>query len=255
MKIEQLRNLKSKKKVTMLTAYDYRTAEIMDQAGIDMILVGDSLGMVVLGYDDTRHVSMEDMVRHIGAVARGTKRAIIVGDMPIDTYNTADDALLNARRLIEAGAIAVKFEGNKPEVVKAIISSGIPVMGHLGLLPQTAEKLKVQGKTETEANRILCEAKQLDSLGVFSIVLECVPMNLARQISESIQALTIGIGAGPYCDGQVLVVNDMLGLDPEFKPKHVKQYANLSEGIQTAVKNYIKDVEEGKFPSEKHSFH
>ncbi len=255
MDVDKLRKIKGAYRVTMLTAYDCQTATILDWVGIDMILVGDSLGNVVLGYDGTRQVTIEDMVRHTQAVARGVANAHIVGDMPISSYDTPRDALRNAGRLVKAGADSVKLEGLKPDVVKALLSNGIPVVGHLGLLPQTAEDLKVKGKRVDEAERILAEAIELDRLGVFAIVLECIPAALAERITESVKALTIGIGAGVHCDGQVLVVNDMLGMTPGHKPKHVKRYTELQQTISGAVRAYIDDVRSGKFPDDEHSFH
>lgn len=239
----------------MLTAYDYQMAKILDAVGVDILLVGDSLGMVVLGYDDTKEVAMNDMVRHTEAVARGTESALIVSDMPISTYDTVGDALENARRLIDADADAVKLEGNKPDVVEALISSGIPVMGHVGLLPQAAERYRVKGKKKREAEHIYADSLELDRLGVFSIVLECIPMGLAKRITEAVGSLTIGIGAGVNCDGQVLVLNDMLGMEEGFKPKHVKRYAHLSETIKDAVLKYVEDVQSKRFPDDAHSFH
>lgn len=239
----------------MLTAYDYQMAKILDTVGVDILLVGDSLGMVVLGYGDTKEVAMNDMVRHTEAVARGTESALIVSDMPISTYDTVGDALENARRLIDAGADAVKLEGNKPDVVEALISSGIPVMGHVGLLPQAAERFRVKGKKKREAEHIYADSLELDGLGVFSIVLECIPMGLAKRITEAVGSLTIGIGAGVNCDGQVLVLNDMLGMEEGFKPKHVKRYACLSEAIKDAVLKYVEDVQSKRFPDDAHSFH
>jgi 3-methyl-2-oxobutanoate hydroxymethyltransferase len=254
-KIDELRRLKGVRKVTMLTAYDQQMAGIMDRAGLDVILVGDSLGMVVLGYKDTKHVTMEDMVRHTEAVARGVESALVVADMPIGTYGSPGDALTNTRRLMDAGADAVKLEGNCPQEVRALISSGIPVMGHLGLLPQTAEEMRVKGKKTEEAERMVADARELDELGVFSIVLECIPLKLAKRITESVGALTIGIGAGVYCDGQVLVVNDMLGMDRGYSPKHSKVYVDLNSIISDAVKRYMEDVRSGRFPEDKQSFH
>jgi len=255
MNIEQLKRLKGVGKVVMLTAYDYQMAKILDTAGLDIILVGDSLGMVVLGYEGTRQVTMVDMIRHTEAVARGAESAIIVGDMPIGTYDNVGDALKNAQRFIDAGADAVKIEGNKPEIVEALISSGVPVMGHLGLLPQTAEEFKVRGKRREEADRIYADALELDGLGVFSIVLECVPIKLSKRITDAVSCLTIGIGAGAACDGQVLIVNDLLGMDEGFNPKHVKRYAHLSETIGEAVLRFMEEVKNGKFPDDAHSFH
>ena len=255
MDVEGLKRLKGIRKVAMLTAYDYQMAKILDAAGVDVILVGDSLGMVVLGYSDTKSVTMEDMVRHTGAVARGTKSALVVSDMPIDTYNNAEDAVKNAGRLIRVGADAVKLEGYNPEVIDALTSSGIPVMGHVGLLPQTAERYMVRGKSREEAERIMSDAAALDRHGVFSMVLESIPLGLARLVTESVGAVTIGIGAGIHCDGQVLVINDMLGMDTGFKPKHVKRYACLGEAIREAANKFIEDVRNGRFPDDAHSFH
>ena len=255
MEIDEVRRLKGVRKVTVLTAYDYQTAKIMDAAGIDIILVGDSLGMVVLGYEDTKQVTMEDIIRHIQAVARGVESAIIIGDLPIHSYETVEDALTNAGKLMEAGAHAVKLEGYKPNAVKALIEEGIPVQGHLGLLPQTADVMKVRGKKRSEAERILAEARKLDALGVFSLVLECIPLKLAKQVTEAVSTLTIGIGAGVHCDGQVLVVNDMLGMDEGYSPKHSKIFANLNDIIRDAVERYIEEVKAGKFPTDRHSFH
>ena len=255
MEIDEVRRLKGVRKVTVLTAYDYQTAKIMDVAGIDIILVGDSLGMVVLGYEDTKQVTMEDMIRHTQAVARGVESAIIIGDLPIHSYETVEDALTNAGKLMEAGAHAVKLEGYKPDAVKALIEEGIPVQGHLGLLPQTADVMKVRGKKRSEAERILAEAREMDALGVFSLVLECIPLKLAKQVTEAVGTLTIGIGAGVHCDGQVLVVNDMLGMDEGYSPKHSKIFANLNDIIREAVERYIEEVKEGKFPTDRHSFH
>jgi 3-methyl-2-oxobutanoate hydroxymethyltransferase len=250
-----LEGLKGKKKVVMLTAYDYQMAKLVEQAGVDLILVGDSLGMVVLGYPTTKQVTMEEMLHHTKAVARGAKKTPIIGDMPINSYSTPELAVENARKFIQAGAKGVKVEGCCPEVVTALLSDGIPVMGHLGLLPQTAQKHKLVGKEEEEAERILRDALTLDRLGVFSIVLECIPEMLGKRITENVKTITIGIGAGKYCDGQVLVINDLLGMDESFKPKFVKKYANLSEIIRNAVSQFKKEVEEGSFPDEEHSYH
>ncbi len=246
--------LRRKEKITMLTAYDFPMAKLVEKAGIDLILVGDSLGMVVLGFKDTKSVTMDDMVRHTAAVARGVEKTPVIGDMPIGSYETGESAVKNATRLIEAGALAVKFEGNKPEVIKALAKAGIPAMGHLGLLPQTAEKYCVQGKEIAEAEKILKDAKELDSLGAIAIVLECVPSKLAKKITESISAPTIGIGAGKFCSGQVLVITDLLGINPSFRPKFVKKYASLAEEIEKAVLEFKQDVLDEKFPAEENSF-
>ncbi|MBN1683053.1 3-methyl-2-oxobutanoate hydroxymethyltransferase [Candidatus Bathyarchaeota archaeon] len=255
MELNELIKMKGSQKVTMLTAYDYQIAKILDESGIDMILVGDSLGNVVLGYEGTKQVTMNDMERHIAAVARGVKKAHIIGDMPIASYNNVSDALKNAKKLINAGAHSVKLEGLNPEVIRALVSSGMPVLGHLGLLPQTAVDLKVKGKKRDEADRIFSDALELDKLGVYGIVLECIPVGLAKKITDNVNALTIGIGAGVHCDGQVLVINDMLGMLHNHKPKHVKQYVNIYEVIKTATQNYISDVKGEKFPTDEYSFH
>lgn len=255
MEIEKLTRMKGNQKVTMLTAYDYQTAKILDEAGIDMILVGDSLGNVILGYEGTKQVTMSDMERHISAVARGVKHAHIIGDMPIASYDNKVDALKNSKRLIAAGAHSVKLEGLNSDVIKALISSGIPVMGHLGLLPQTAIDLKVKGKKREEAERIYADALELDKLGVYGIVLECIPVALSQKITNGVKSLTIGIGAGVDCDGQVLVVNDMLGMLQDHKPKHVKLYANLHDIIKNAAQSYIDEVKAKTFPTDEYSFH
>lgn len=239
----------------MLTAYDYQTAKLIDEVGIDIILVGDSLGMVVLGHKNTKNVTMGQMIHHTKAVVNGAKNIYIIGDMPIHSYDTVDDALVNAKKFMETGAHGVKIEGNKPDVIKVLLKEGIPVMGHLGLLPQTAEKYNVRGKEDLEAKRIYEDALELDKLGVFSIVLECVPEDLAKKITESVKVPTIGIGAGKYCRGQVLVINDLLGMDESFKPKHVKRYADLSKTIKNAVSKFKEEVLEGKFPDDEHTFH
>lgn len=252
---ERIRQRKGKEKIVMLTAYDFQMAKILDEVGVDLILVGDSLGMVVQGHRDTKSVTMDDMIYHTKAVARGVKRTPIIGDMPINSYNTPEDALMNAKRFLNAGAHGVKIEGNRPEVVKALLNAKIPVMGHVGMLPQTADVYRVKGKKPEEAEQILNDALELDGLGVFSIVVECVPEGLAKRITESVKAPTIGIGAGKYCDGQVLVTNDMLGVDPSFKPKFVKLYANLNRVIKDAVTAFIKEVALGEYPSEEYTYH
>jgi 3-methyl-2-oxobutanoate hydroxymethyltransferase len=249
-----LEGLKGNKKVVMLTAYDCQVARLVEQAGIDLILVGDSLGMVVLGYESTKQVTMQEMLHHTRAVARGARDTPIIGDMPIGSYATPQLAVENARKFIEAGAKGVKVEGCVAGVIKELVSEGIPVMGHLGLLPQTAEKYKLVGKGD-DAERIFRDAQTVDKLGVFSLVLECVPEQLAKRITENVKSITIGIGAGKYCDGQVLVINDLLGMDESFKPKYVKKYANLSEIIKKAVVDFREEVKNGRFPDDAHSFH
>jgi len=260
--IIQIKEMKQKgEKIAMLTAYDYATAKLIDGAGIPLILVGDSLGMVVLGYESTIPVTMDEMLHHTKAVVRGTTRALIVGDMPFMTYQVSvDDALRNAARFIqEGGAQTVKLEGgeNMAETVKRIVSSGIPVMGHIGLTPQSIHQLggfKVMGKTPEAALRLINDAKALDEAGVFAIVLECVPEPLSKLITEKVSVPTIGIGAGKYCDGQVQVISDLLGLYTDFVPKHAKQYARLFESIKSATADYIAEVQAGAFPTEKQSY-
>ncbi len=255
MNLEELRMKKGKEKIIMLTAYDYQIAKILDEAKIDLILVGDSLGMVIQGYTDTKSVTIEDMIYHTRAVARGAENTPIVGDMPINSDKTVEDALKNAKRFLEAGAQGVKIEGNKTEVVKALLNAGIPVMGHEGLLPQKAERYRVKGKQPEEAQRIFNDALELDKLGVFCIVLECIPESLGKKITEAVKAPTIGIGAGKYCDGQVLVINDMLGFDLSFAPKYLKRYTNLNSIIKEAVAKFKDEVSSGEYPDKEHTYH
>ena len=259
--VHELRAMKERgEKIAMLTAYDYPTAEILDAAGVPVILVGDSLGMVVLGYDSTIPVTMEEMLHHTKAVVRGTERAIVVGDMPFMSYQTSvEDALRNAGRFLqEAGATAVKLEGGAPmaETVSRLVAVGIPVMGHLGLTPQSLHQLggyKVQGKTPAAAVKLLDDAVALQEAGVFAIVLEGIPAPLGKLVTEKLAVPTIGIGAGPHCDGQVQVIHDLLGLCTGFVPKHAKQYAHLSEDIRDAVARYIEEVKSGGFPTARES--
>ena len=251
--IQQIKSMKSKEKIVMLTAYDFPTAKLMDGI-VDIILVGDSLGMVVLGYENTTQVTMQDMIRAAGAVARGAKNTLIVGDMPIGTYDNEKDALKNARLFLGSGAHAVKIE-KKPEIAASLIKNGIEVMGHIGLTPQTITNFKVQGKDKQSADKIIDEASALEKAGCFSIVLECIPSELAKTITNKIKMPTIGIGAGIHCDGQVLVTNDILGLYGDFKPKFLKRYAEIGQEIKKAIEQYAKDVREKKFPDEEHSFH
>jgi 3-methyl-2-oxobutanoate hydroxymethyltransferase len=250
-----------REKIPMLTAYDYATAKIAEEAGVPMILVGDSLGMVVLGYESTIPVTLEEMLHHTRAVARATKKALIVGDMPFMTYQTSlPEALHNAARFVQqGGAHAVKLEGGEAvaETVRRIVECGIPVMGHIGLTPQSIHQLsgfKVQGKTPEAAERLLKEAIALEKAGAFAIVLECVPAPLSKLISQTIDIPTIGIGAGPDCDGQVQVISDLLGLFTEFVPRHAKQYAQLAEVISHAIAEYISEVKAGVFPTLKHGY-
>jgi len=250
-----LEGFKGNKKAVMLTAYGYQMAKLLDAAGVDLLLVGDSLGMVVLGYPSTKQVTMEEMLHHTRAVARGAKNTPIIADMPIGSYDNPQLALKNARRFMEAGAVGMKVEGRVEQVIDALISESIPVMGHMGLLPQTADRHALVGKNKDDAEGIFRDAIVVDKLGVFSMVLECIPEQLAKRITENVRSVTIGIGAGKYCDGQVLVVNDILGMDESFKPKYVKRYANLSDVIKKAVVDFREEVRDGKFPDDAHSFH
>ncbi len=257
-----LREKKEKReKITALTAYDYSTALILNEAGIDVILVGDSLAMVVLGYDTTIKVTMDNMIFHAKAVARGNSTALLIGDMPFLSYTiSVEDAIRNAGRFVQEGDMeAVKIEGGEEIVptIQGIIRAGIPVMGHIGFTPQQILKYgksKVQKKDEQSAAKLIEDAQALETAGVFAIVLECIPIDLANQITQNISVPTIGIGSGPHCDGQILVTNDLLGIYEEFRPKFVKQYANLKEIMKSAFEQYIKEVKQGVFPDEQHSF-
>jgi 3-methyl-2-oxobutanoate hydroxymethyltransferase len=256
--INQIKEMKARaEKIVMLTAYDYSTARLVDEAGIPLILVGDSLGMVVLGYESTIPVTMEEMLHHTKAVVRGTKQAMVIGDMPFMTYHVSvEEALRNAARFIqEAGAQAVKLEGGVTvaEKVRRIVDCGIPVMGHIGLTPQSIHQFggfKMQGKTPEAAANLLEDAKALEQAGVFSIVLETIPANLARLITDKVSVPTIGIGAGPECDGQVQVINDILGSFSDFVPKHARQYVKLTDIISKAITQYRDEVKSGSFPAE-----
>ena len=248
-------------KLSMLTAYDYSTAKLVDEAGIDAILVGDSLGRVRLGYEDTLSVTMEDMIHHSAAVARGAKNALLIVDMPFMSYQTSVyDAVVNAGRLMKEGrAQAVKLEGGVEvcEHIKAIVKASIPVCGHIGLTPQSVNAFggfKVQGKGEEAAQRILDEARAIEQAGAFAVVLECVPQALAKKVTESISIPTIGIGAGAGCDGQVLVYQDMLAMYSDMAPKFVKQYAQIGSQMKEAFAAYKKDIAEGVFPAQEHTF-
>ncbi len=260
--ITQIKEMKQKgEKIVMLTAYDYSTAKLVDQAGVPMILVGDSLGMVVLGYDSTIPVTMDVMLHHTRAVTKGTSQALVVGDMPFMTYTISmEEALRNAARFLqETGCQAVKLEGgvNVAETVRKIVNCGIPVMGHIGLTPQSINQLgghKIQGKTPEAAARLLADARALDEAGAFAIVLETVPAPLAALITKKISIPTIGIGAGAGCDGQVQVINDILGSFTDFVPKHAKQYAKLVDIMSSAIAEYHSEVQSGKFPTEAQSF-
>ena len=246
--------------ISMLTAYDYPTALAMDQAGVDAILVGDSLGMVVLGYENTLPVTMEEMLHHSRAVSRGAKSALLVGDMPFMSYQVSvEEAVRNAGRFLQNGGMdAIKLEGGRERVaaIRAIVEAGIPVMGHLGLTPQSVHQLggfRAQGKTARAAQRLLEDAHLLEEAGCFSLVLESVPAQLAEYISQQISIPTIGIGAGAGCDGQVLVTHDLLGLFDRFTPRFVKQYADLHAEMQKAFASYIADVQSLQFPAAEHT--
>lgn len=248
-------------KLSMLTAYDYSTAKLEDESGINGILVGDSLGNVVLGYEDTVSVTMEDMIHHGAAVARGAKNALVVVDMPFMSYEvTVEEAVRNAGRLMKEGrAGAVKLEGGVrvAEQIRAIVKAGIPVMGHIGLTPQSINVFggfKVQGKSEEAARALLADAKAVEEAGAFAVVIEAVPAALAQMISDAVSIPTIGIGAGAGCDGQILVYQDMLGMFSDFTPKFVKRYANVGEVMREAFANYAAEVASGAFPTDEHTY-
>jgi 3-methyl-2-oxobutanoate hydroxymethyltransferase len=249
-------------KIISLTAYDYPTARLLDEAGVDVILVGDSLGMVVLGYESTLPVTLDEMIHHTRAVRRGTRRALVVADMPYGSYHTdTAESLRNAVRFVkEAGAEAVKVEGGERrlELIARLTEAEIPVMGHVGLTPQSVNALggyRVQGKTPDAAEQLLRDAHAVEAAGAFAVVLEAVPRELAAQITRELQIPTIGIGAGPECDGQILVINDLLGLTFTPAPKFARQYANVGEIISGAVREYCNDVRKGSFPSDAESYH
>ncbi|MEO9254731.1 MAG: 3-methyl-2-oxobutanoate hydroxymethyltransferase [Tepidiformaceae bacterium] len=261
--IHRLRELKAQgRRFAMITAYDYPSARLVEQAGAPIILVGDSLGSVILGYDSTVPVTMEDIIHHTRAVVRGTEKAIVVADMPFMSYQAnADEAMRNAGRLLqEAGATAVKLEGGShvAPLVRRMVESGIPVMGHLGLTPQSVNQFgghKVQGKTPAAAAKLLNDARALEEAGAFAIVLETIPAPLAKMVTERLSIPTIGIGAGVHCDGQVQVFHDMLGIFDDQRPlKHAKRYATIGDTIRNAVRDYISEVEDGSFPTAEHSF-
>jgi 3-methyl-2-oxobutanoate hydroxymethyltransferase len=260
--IDQIKSMKQKgERIAMLTAYDYSTAKIVDETGIPLILVGDSLGMVVLGYESTIPVTMDEMIHHTKAVVRGVKRALVIGDMPFMSYHTSiADAQHNAARFIqEGGAQAIKLEGGitVAEKVRAIVNCGIPVMGHIGLTPQSIHQMggyKIQGKTPEAARRILEDARALEEAGAFAVLMETVPAPLATLITQKLGVPTIGIGAGPGCDGEVQIVNDILGWYTDFVPKHTKQYIKLADVMSSALTQYYNEVKDGKFPTEAQSF-
>lgn len=253
----------AKQKIVAITAYDFPTARIVDEAGVDLILVGDSLGMVVLGYENTIPVTMDEMIHHTKPVVRASKTALVVGDMPYFSFHLSlQESVCNASRFLkEAGAKAVKIEGvskKRLKLVETLVEAEIPVMGHLGLTPQSIHRLgsyKVRGKEIEEAKEMIQDAFNLEKAGVFSVVLECIPDEVARLITEKLSIPTIGIGAGPYCDGQILVFHDLVGLSDGHLPKFVKKYVDLHQIISGAVREYISDVREGQFPDESHSYH
>ncbi len=255
---EILKKKENNQKIVMLTAYDYPMACMADEAGVDIVLVGDSLANVVLGLSSTREVGMAEMLHHTKAVVRGVKNALIVGDLPFDAYQTnPKEAIGNARQLMDVGCHAVKLEWFKqcPETTQAIVRAGIPVMGHVGLTPQTAPEMKVQGRDAQAAQNIIAAAGVLAQKGCFSMVLECVPREVGALITRQLKIPTIGIGAGVDCNGQVLVLHDLLGLSSRFQPKFSKKYLDLAPLIVEAFKQYRKDVQEGRFPDDAHSFH
>lgn len=260
--ITEIREMKRKKeRIPMLTAYDYVTAKMVEAAGVPLILVGDSLGMVMLGYDSTIPVTMEEMIHHTKAVVRGARKALVVGDMPFMTYHISlSDALHNATRFIqEAGAQAVKLEGGEvvADTVRRLVGCGIPVMGHIGLTPQSIHQLggfKVRGKGVEEGRKLLNDARILEEAGAFAVVLECTPAPLSKLMTQELSIPTIGIGAGPDCDGQVQVISDLLGLYTDFVPKHAKQYVRLAGEIEAAVSSYVTEVKSGDFPTADQSY-
>ncbi|SHI42858.1 ketopantoate hydroxymethyltransferase [Malonomonas rubra DSM 5091] len=250
-----------REKISVLTAYDYPFAKLMDQAGIDMILVGDSVGSVVSGYDNTLPVTMEEMIYHTKAVARASEQALIIADMPFMSYQVSvAEARMNAGRLVkEAGAHAVKLEGGQPvaETIGAIVAIDIPVVAHIGLTPQSIHRMggfKVQGRQEEQAKQILADAKAVEDAGAFAVVLEGIPRDLAKEVTESLSIPTIGIGAGADCDGQVLVIHDILGLCDKYSPKFVKRFADISGTVSQGISDYIDEVKSGDFPTIDHSF-
>lgn len=249
-------SLKGKRKITAITAYDYPSAYYADKAGVDIILVGDSLGMVIKGEENTLGVKLEEVEYHTAAVARGTKRALIVSDLPFLSYFSVEEALKSSAALIRAGASAVKLEGPRIEQIEALVKEGIPVMGHVGLTPQQYLHIgfRTQGRKTSSAMRLMEQAKRIEDAGAFSIVLESMPMEVAKEITSSLKIPTIGIGAGPYCDGQILVFHDLLGMYPGEKPSFVREYAKIGEEIEKGIRTYVEDVISENFPSEKESF-
>lgn len=263
MTVPEVRSMKEKgEKIVCLTAYDYCLARILDESGIDLLLVGDSLGSVVQGHDSTLPVTVDDVIYHTKAVIRGRRRALVVSDMPFMTFQLGvDDAKRNAGRLVqEGGAESVKLEGGvtQADTIEALVKMGVPVMGHVGLTPQSVHQFggyRIQGRGEADARAILDDAIAVEQSGAFAVVLEGIPVQLAREITQRISIPTVGIGAGMHCDGQILVVHDMLGLFDDFMPKFVKRYANLKETIGGAVRSYMEEVRTEVFPAEEHTFH
>jgi 3-methyl-2-oxobutanoate hydroxymethyltransferase len=253
----------NKEKITALTAYDFPIARIVDDAGIDLVLVGDSLGMVVLGYDNTIPVTMDEMIHHTKPVVRAVKRALVIGDMPYFSFHLSlEESVFNASRFIkEAGAQGVKIEGaskKRLKLIESLVEAEIPVMGHVGLTPQSIHHIgqfKVKGSDKEEAEKVIQGAVDLEKAGVFSVILECIPMEVAGMITEKLRVPTIGIGAGPFCDGQILVFHDLVGYSSGYLPKFVKKYADLHDVISRAVEKYKEDVKNGTFPDDEHSYH
>ncbi|WP_456433181.1 3-methyl-2-oxobutanoate hydroxymethyltransferase [Thermosulfuriphilus sp.] len=259
--VKDIRQRKGQDKIVALTAYDALMAKLVDEAGCDLVLVGDSLGMLVLGYENTLPVTMDEMIHHARAVRRGIRRALLVGDMPFLSYQVGkEEAIRNAGRFVkEAGCAAVKIEGvqEMAEIVAAVVRAGIPVLGHIGLTPQTAQSLggfKVQGRDEEGALRIIEDARTLEEVGVFALILECIPAPLSALITQMVSIPTIGIGAGPFVDGQILVLHDLLGLFEGFRPRFAKAYANLAQKARQALSAYVAEVRSGAFPDKDHSF-
>ena len=254
---------KRQEKIVALTAYDFPVAKIIDEVGVDFILVGDSLGMVVLGYPNTIPVTMDEMIHHTKAVTRAVRRALVIGDMPYFSFHlSAEDSISNASRFLkEAGAKAVKIEGaskKRLKLIEAMVEAEIPVMGHVGLTPQSIHRFgqfKVRGTESVEAKKIVDDARNIEKAGAFAVILECIPEDLARTITEKLRVPTIGIGAGPHCDGQILVFHDLVGLSNGYHPKFVKKYADLQTAITKAVQKYAEEVKQGIFPDAEHSYH
>jgi 3-methyl-2-oxobutanoate hydroxymethyltransferase len=250
--ITQIQKKKGDEKIAMITCYDYSFAKILDGL-VDLILVGDSLGHVLLGHSSTAHVTMQDILRHVEAVRRGAPNTFIIGDLPAGSYESPESAIENAQQIMKAGADAIKPEG-KPEIIQILTDKKIPVMAHLGYLPQTAEKFVVVGRKEEEAANLLQQALLVQQAGAFAVVLECIPAQLAKNISQKLDIPTIGIGSGVDCDGQVLVLYDLLGLYTDFKPKFVRKYLDLADLVNKAVKNYVKDIKSLSFPAKNEEY-